>query len=77
MSKATDWQALVKGLLKSELKRRNVTYADLAQKLGEMGIRESAENIANKISRGGFTAIFLVQCLRAIGCRALDLGDEK
>lgn len=68
-----EWQAKVKGLLKSELKRRNVTYADLAAKLGEMGIRESAENIANKISRGGFTAVFLVQCLAAIGVTEIRL----
>jgi hypothetical protein len=71
-----DWQAKVKGLLKAELKRRNVTYADLAAKLGEMGIRESPENIANKISRGGFTAVFLTQCLTAIGCQFLRLEED-
>ena len=27
---AAEWQARVKGLLKAELKRRNVTYAHLA-----------------------------------------------
>jgi hypothetical protein len=76
MAKGPDWQAKVKGLLKGELKRRNVTYADLAAKLGEMGIRESSENIANKISRGGFTAVFLVQCLQAIGCRSIQIDPE-
>jgi hypothetical protein len=30
---------------------------------------ESAENIANKISRGKFTAVFLLQCLEAVGCK--------
>lgn len=77
MQKQADWQAKVKGLLKAELKRRNVTYADLAAKLGEIGIRESAENIANKISRGGFTAVFLVQCLNAIGSRTLRLEGDS
>jgi hypothetical protein len=76
MQKSTDWQAQVKGLLKSELKRRNVSYADLAAKLGEIGIRESAENIANKISRGAFTAIFLVQCMEAIGCQTIHLDRD-
>jgi hypothetical protein len=75
MAKGTDWQARVKGLLKSELKRRNVSYTDLAAKLGELGVRETPENIANKISRGGFTAIFLLQCLEAIGCTTLHLPD--
>jgi hypothetical protein len=73
MSKGIDWQATVKGLLKSELKRRNVSYADLAAKLGELGIRETPENIANKISRGGFTAVFLIQCFEAIGCKTIHL----
>jgi 3-mercaptopyruvate sulfurtransferase SseA len=63
------WHDLVKGMLKAELKRRNVTYEQLAAKLGELGIRENAQNIRTKISRGGFSAVFFVQCLRAIGCR--------
>jgi hypothetical protein len=36
-----------------------------------MGIPETERNIANKISRSGFTAVFLVQCLSAIGCESL------
>jgi 3-mercaptopyruvate sulfurtransferase SseA len=76
MVKGIGWQALVKGLLKAELKRRNVSYADLAAKLGELGIRESPENIANKISRGGFTAVFFIQCMRAIGSQTIRLTDD-
>jgi hypothetical protein len=75
MADGTDWQAQVKGVLKGELKRRNVSYADLAVKLGALGIRETPENIANKISRGGFTAVFLVQCLAAIGAKELRISD--
>jgi hypothetical protein len=47
----------------------------LAEKLTEMGIPETERNIANKISRGGFTAVFLVQCFVAIGATALRLED--
>lgn len=68
-----EWQARVKGLLKAELKRRNVSYRQLAEKLTEMGIPETELNIKNKISRGGFTAVFMVQCLVAIGCNAINL----
>ncbi|HEX4079980.1 MAG TPA: DUF6471 domain-containing protein [Rhizomicrobium sp.] len=77
VTKGSNWQAQAKGLLKGELKRRNVSYADLAAKLGEMGIRETPENIANKISRGGFTAVFLLQCLEAVGCHTIHLSSEK
>jgi hypothetical protein len=75
MSKGIDWQAHVKGLLKAELKRRHVTYGELAEKLGELWIHETAENIANKVSRGGFTAVFLIQCMRAIGAHTLHVTD--
>ena len=68
-----DWSEHVKGLLKAELKRRNVGYRELAEKLGTLGIHETERNIANKISRGGFTAVFLVQCLVAVGCREVRL----
>ena len=69
----TEWQARVKGLLKSELKRKNVGYRELAERLAAMGINDSERNIANKISRGGFTAVFLVQCLEAIETHNLRL----
>lgn len=70
-----DWTERAKGLLKGELKRRGVSYRDLAVKLGEIGIHETERNIANKISRGGFTGAFLIQCLTAIGATTLRLDD--
>jgi hypothetical protein len=72
-SKARDWQAVVKGMLKAELKRRNLSYADLADKLAAIGIEDNERNITNKIGRGTFTAVFFVQCLEAIGCQTLHL----
>jgi 3-mercaptopyruvate sulfurtransferase SseA len=61
-------------LLKAELKRRDVSYKQLAEKLDKLGIQESDRNIANKLARGGFSAVFLVQCLSAIGCDTVHLG---
>jgi len=68
------WSDQVRGLLKAELKKRNVSYKQLAEKLGELGINETDRNIANKLARGGFSAVFLVQCLSAIGCETLHLN---
>jgi hypothetical protein len=62
-----DWTLRVKGVLKAELKRRDMTYADLVEKLGELGIQETEVNIRNKIARGMFSAVFLFQCLEAMG----------
>jgi 3-mercaptopyruvate sulfurtransferase SseA len=70
-----EWQDRVKGILKAELKRRNLSYADLSAKLAEIGISETELNIKNKISRGGFSAVFFVQCLRAIGVKQVNISD--
>lgn len=72
-----DWQSEVKGILKAELKRRDLSYADLADKLREIGIEEDRRNISNKIGRGAFSAVFLVQCLKAIGARTIHLDDSS
>lgn len=71
--KEKEWEDRVKGLLKAELKRRNVTYADLVGKLADIGVMDSEPNIRNKISRGKFTAVFFIKCLEAIGSTSLRL----
>ena len=73
MAAQTDWENEVKGLLKAEVKRRNLTYEQLAAKLAEIGVHDSARNIINKINRGTFSAVFFVQCLRAMGCRSVSI----
>ncbi len=74
--KGKDWKSKVKGLLKAELKRRDLSYSDLTEKLSEIGIKDNERNVSNKIARGTFTAIFLVQCLDAIGCKTIHLDDN-
>ena len=76
IAKTRDWQAQVKGILKAELKRRNVSYARLADRLATVGVKDSEKNIANKIARGSFTAVFFVQCLEAIGCTTVHLNGS-
>lgn len=60
-------------MLKGELKRRGVTYAELVGKLADIGVHDTEPNVRNKISRGKFTAVFLVQCLVAVGAPDLRL----
>lgn len=69
----TEWEAKVKGLLKGELKRRGVSYNQLVEKLAAIGVSETEPNVRNKLARGKFTAVFLVQCLEAIGAAELRL----
>jgi hypothetical protein len=70
-----EWEDKVKRLLKAELARKGMTYADLVGKLADIGVMDSEPNIRNKISRGKFTAVFLIQCLEAIDASSLRLSD--
>ena len=49
-----EWTDKVKRILKAEIARRHLTYADIVAKLAELGVKETDVNIRDKISRGGF-----------------------
>ena len=68
-----EFETRAKNLLKSELKRKGVTYAQLAEKLAAVGVTENERNLNNKISRGGFSAAFLFQVMMAIEAKDLRL----
>ena len=70
---ATDWHGMVKGMLRAEIRRRGLTYDQVSAKLAEIGVHETPTNLRTKISRGGFSAVFFVQCLTAIGGDAVRL----
>jgi len=68
MAEQTEWETKAANLLKAELKRNGVTYAQLAELIGDKEV-----NIRNKLSRGKFSAAFMLQCLAAIGVDSLAL----
>lgn len=70
-----NWNDIAKRLLKSELVKRGVSHAELATKLADLGIEETKASIDSKISRGSFSACFLLQCLTAIGCHKIEIED--
>ncbi|MBF59540.1 MAG: hypothetical protein CME80_17765 [Halomonas sp.] len=73
MPDQNEWEKQTANLLKSELKRKGVTYAQLVEKLAAIGINEKEVNVANKLSRGKFSAAFMLQCLKVIGVQDLRL----
>jgi hypothetical protein len=73
MAEKTDYELKAANLLKAELKRKGVTYAGLVEKLAAIGVDEKEANIRNKLSRGKFTAAFLLQCLQSLGSENLRL----
>lgn len=70
------WQAKARQLLKRELAARGVRYKELVDRLAQIGVKETVQNLTNKLHRGSFTAVFMLQVLEAIGCTKLALKDE-
>ena len=69
-----DWPDRVKRFLKAELKRHDVSYGELARRLKEQGMEETEASVANKVSRGAFTAVFFIASLSAIGCETVNVN---
>lgn len=62
--------------VKAELKRRKLTYADLAERLKAHGLPEESETtIKAKLKRGAFAATFLVATLAALEMEGVRLQD--
>jgi hypothetical protein len=70
-----DWNAYAKGVLRAEMTRRQISYADLVRLLAEAGVKETEANLRNKVSRGSFTAAFLFQCLGVMKVTNLHLDE--
>jgi hypothetical protein len=77
MKTSADWKAQAKQLIRAELKRRDLSYADLAKRMGAIGLKVNDRTIANKIASGGFSTVFFLQVMEAIGVKnlPLDTGD--
>jgi hypothetical protein len=73
MAAKLSWEERAKRFLKAELARADVGYRELAERLAKHGLCETEASIANKISRGTFSATFLLATLKAIGADAVRL----
>ena len=74
MVERTDWEAKARGILRAEMARQNVTYSQLVERLESIGVTEDERNLRNKVSRGKFTAAFMLQCLTALGTEQFHIG---
>jgi len=62
--------------LKAELKRADVTYEELAERLKKHGHpHETVDSIKAKLKRGTFPATFMLACAAAIGLEAINLSE--
>ena len=61
-----EYEDKAKALLRYAMAQKGVGIDELACRLNDMGVEISAGGLANKISRGGFGAAFLLQCMEAL-----------
>ena len=76
MKTAENWKTKAKQLIRAEMKRRSLSYADLANRMQELGLAANERTLANKIAVGGFSAAFFLQCMEAIGTKHLQLDSD-
>lgn len=73
---SNNWNIHAKRLLKAELSKRGVSHEELAKMLNNIGLKETKSSIDSKMSRGTFSAAFLLQCLHVVGCNNLIIERE-
>ena len=68
-------QKLAARLLRAEMVRRDLSYADLAERLAAQGHATTEASLRNKVSRGTFSADFLIHCMTAMDVPVLRLTE--
>ena len=62
-----EFEEKARALLKNALASKEMTHGQLSEALADIGVPISNIAITNKISRGGYSAAFLLQCMEVMG----------
>jgi hypothetical protein len=73
--KEKEWGDRARRYLKAELKRANVGYRELADRLNKHGLTETEVTVTGKLARGAFSAAFLLACLAVLELEGVRLED--
>jgi len=65
------WRQVVERVVKSEMSVRGVKYQALSDRLAEIGVVQSADNLRNKINKGIMGADLFMQILSVLNARPL------
>jgi hypothetical protein len=70
------WEELAKNLIRAEMMRRGASFAVLAERLEAIGVKDNELNLRNKVGRGRFTAVFMLQCFKALGVEWIQIPES-
>ena len=70
-----EWGDRASAYLKAEMKKADVTYAEMIKRLKKHGFKETEASFTMKLKRGPFAASFLLACLAALELEGVRLED--
>jgi hypothetical protein len=71
-----EWGQKAAVFLKSEMKKADVTYAEMVKRLKKHGFKDETESgFTMKLKRASFGAAFLLACLAALELEGIRLED--
>jgi hypothetical protein len=70
-----EWGQRAAAHLKAEMKKAEVTYAEMIKRLKKHGFRETEASLTMKLKRASFSASFFLASLAAIGKTGVNLDE--
>jgi len=61
-----EYEGKAKSMIKHAMTERGADWASLTEALNALGVQISEKGLENKISRGGFSTAFALQCMEAL-----------
>ena len=73
----TNWRMVVQRLIKSEMTLKGLRYQELSDKLAEIGVQQTADNLRNKVNKGILGADLLVQIMYVMEVKKVERDRVK
>ena len=70
-----EWAGKASRFIKAELKRADVSYKELAERLNAHGMEETEGSIGAKLARGTFAVTFFLAVLAVLELEGVTLTD--
>lgn len=67
-----DWRQMIQRLIKAEMSKRGVKYQDLSDRLAQIHVTQSADNLRNKVNKGILGADLLLQIMYVLNMRKIE-----
>ena len=72
-----NWRMVVQRLIKSEMTLKGLRYQELSEKLAEIGVQQTADNLRNKVNKGILGADLLIQVMYVMDVKKVERERVK